>query len=122
MDTAVEKQLPSGARIQAASPPSIIATKLVAWKGRGNNDLLRSLDLHDILVLIDGRPELSEEINGQGSDLRTYIAVELAKVIDDPYFGYLAESAMHGYGELAPDRAERLTRAIGSLLAANLNS
>ena len=54
IETAVERELPSGIRIHAATPPCIIATKLAAWKGRGNDDMLRSLDLHDILVLIDG--------------------------------------------------------------------
>ena len=38
------------------------ATKLAAWKGRGKGDLLRSLDVHDILILLDGRGELPDEI------------------------------------------------------------
>jgi hypothetical protein len=56
IETSIERELPSGTRIRAASPPAIIATKLAAWKGRGKGDMLRSLDLHDILVLLDGRP------------------------------------------------------------------
>jgi hypothetical protein len=122
IETAVERELLSGVRIRAATPPCILATKLAAWKGRGNNDLLRSLDLHDILVLVDGRPELSGEIGGQARDLRTYIAAEFAEVVADPYFAYLAESAMHGYGELASRRAERLTRETESLVEAISNS
>ena len=63
IDTAVERELPSGARIRAASPSAVVATKLAAWKGRrGDAILFRSLDLHDVLVLIDGRPELSSEL------------------------------------------------------------
>ncbi|MGH2834130.1 MAG: nucleotidyl transferase AbiEii/AbiGii toxin family protein, partial [Solirubrobacteraceae bacterium] len=77
IETAADRQLPSGTQIRAAKPPSIIATKLAAWKGRGNNDMLASLDLHDILVLIDGRPELPGEISSEPLELRTYIAQEL---------------------------------------------
>lgn len=40
IDTAVERGLPSGVRVRAASPTAIIATKLAAWKGRGKNDML----------------------------------------------------------------------------------
>jgi hypothetical protein len=120
IETAVERELLSGVRIRAATPPCIVATKLAAWTGRGNNDLLRSLDLHDIVVLVDGRPELSGEIDSQTRDLRIYIAAELAEVLADPYFSYLSESAMHGYGGLASRRAERLTREIESLVEANL--
>jgi hypothetical protein len=119
IQTAVERQLPSGTRIRAATPPSIVATKLAAWKGRGNNDMLRSLDLHDILVLVDGRPELTEEVEAETLELRRYIAVELTAVIEDEYFPYLAESAMHGYGQLAVARAERLRREIETLISAN---
>ena len=50
IETAVERELGSGARIRAVSPPVVIATKLAAWRGRGNDDVLRSLDVHDIVV------------------------------------------------------------------------
>lgn len=61
--TSVELLLSNGMKIRAATPSSIIATKLAAWHGRGNNDMLGSLDLHDVLVLIDGREELIAEID-----------------------------------------------------------
>ena len=44
IETAANRRLPSGAQIRATTPSSIIATKLAAWKGRGNNDMLRSLN------------------------------------------------------------------------------
>jgi hypothetical protein len=80
IDTAVERGLPSGARVRAASPAAIIATKLAAWKGRGKNDMLASLDLHDVLVLIDGRPELAGETAQEPQEVRQCITSELAAV------------------------------------------
>ena len=115
--TATDHRLPSGTKIQVATPPSIIATKLAAWKGRGDNDMLRSLDVHDILVIIDGRPELPEEIAAQAPALRDYIRRELSDLRKDPYFTYLAESALHGYGGLAPRRAQQLHRQIDTIIA-----
>jgi hypothetical protein len=118
-ETAVEQQLPSGTRIRAATPASIVATKLVAWNGRGKRDLLRSLDLHDVLVLIDGRVELRAELSEERHQLREYTANELATVIEHPYFGDLLESAMHGYGPQAPLRAQRLREEVKSVISEN---
>jgi Nucleotidyl transferase AbiEii toxin, Type IV TA system len=119
LETAAERELPSGTRIRAATPPGIIATKLAAWNGRGNGDPLRSLDLHDVLVLIDGREELGAEISAESPVLRKYVADQLAAIAKDPYFSDLAESAMFGYGALGASRAEQLQDAVKSLISAN---
>ena len=105
IETAIERTLASGARILAVAPPLVIATKLAAWHGRGHGDILRSLDVHDIIVLINGRPELADELAVQGDALRAYVAHELAGLIDEPYFGYVIQSAVAGYGNVAPARA-----------------
>jgi predicted nucleotidyltransferase len=117
LETAAELQLASETRIRAATPPCIIATKLAAWKGRGGGDMLRSLDLHDILVLLDGRPELLDEIAVGTLELQSYIADELSGVRKDPYFPSLTESALHGYAQLAAPRAEHLERQIEIIIA-----
>jgi len=117
--TATVHRLPSGTQIRAATPPSIIATKLAAWHGRGNNDMLRSLDLHDILVLIDGRPGLQNEIAAEEPPFQTYIGRELAALRKDRYFTYLAESALHGYGSLAAPRAQHLQQQIDTIITAS---
>jgi hypothetical protein len=81
--------------------------------------MLRSLDLHDILVLIDGRPELPDEIAAQTPELQTYIQRELAMLREDPYFTYLTESALHGYGGQAPPRAQHLQQQIDTIITAS---
>ncbi len=118
IETATDRALPSGANIRAATPPSIIATKIAAWHSRGKGDMLTSLDLHDILILIDGRPELPDEIGTEPDELRAYIACELATLRTDPYFPYLIESALHDYGQLTTPRAEQLRQQIDTIVAA----
>ncbi len=117
IETAREQELPSGTRIRAATPAAILATKLAAWNGRGRGDLLRSLDLHDVLVLIDGRVELRVELSAEPRELREYIARELALVVDHPYWGDLLESALHGYSSLAPSRAQHLRDHVNVLIS-----
>jgi hypothetical protein len=114
--TSVELSLSNGLQIRAATPPSIIATKLAAWHGRGNKDMLGSLDLHDVLVLIDGREELIAEIDEEPV-LSRYISNELAALRSDPHFTYLTESALHGYGALIAERGEVVHRRIEAIIA-----
>lgn len=76
ISTAKTVTLDSGAAIRAATPVLLMATKFSAWKGRGEGDLLRSLDIHDVLTLVDGRRELAAEIEAAPPDLRAYVRGE----------------------------------------------
>jgi hypothetical protein len=117
ISTAATIALGSGAEIRAATPALLVATKLCAWKGRGRGDLLRSLDVHDVLTLIDGRPELIEEIKSASSTLRTYIEDELTELRAEPYFDYAVDGATATYGPLGAERAHLVRARIEELLA-----
>lgn len=84
---AIERQLPSGNRIRAASPPFLLATKLEAFKGRGRGDLLGSRDFGDVIALIDGRAELTDEVLTAEPEVREYIAEEIRALLDAPRIG-----------------------------------
>ena len=115
--TAAAITLDSGAEIRAATPAPLVATKLCAWKGRGKGDLLRSLDVHDVLTLIDGRPELIEEVKSAQPRLRTYIQNELTELRAEPYFDYAVDGATATYGPLGPERARLVRARIDDLIA-----
>jgi predicted nucleotidyltransferase len=115
--TAATIALDSGAEIRAATPVLLMATKLCAWKGRGRGDLLRSLDIHDVLTLIDGRPELIEEVQDASSALHIYIRDELIHLRAEPYFGYAVEGATASYGPISAERAQLVRDRIEELLA-----
>ncbi len=117
ISSAVTVALESGAEIRAAATPALVATKLCAWKGRGEGDLLRSLDIHDVLTLIDGRPELIEEVASAAPDLRTYIRDELGELRAEHYFDYAVQSATASYGPVGAERARLVQTRIDRLLA-----
>jgi predicted nucleotidyltransferase len=116
ISTAASVPLDSGAEIRAATPIVLTATKLCAWRGRGKGDLLASLDVHDVLTLFDGRPELAEEIKSASSTLRVYIQDALSELRREPYFDYAVDSATASYGSLGADRAELVRARIDDLL------
>lgn len=83
---AVERALPSGARIRAAPPAYLLATKIEAFNGRGRGDFLGSRDFADMITLIDGREELVAEARQSEPDLRDYLAGELGRLREHPRF------------------------------------
>jgi hypothetical protein len=119
ISTATTVTLGSGAEIRAATPVMLMATKLCAWKGRGQGDLLRSLDVHDVLTLVDGRPELTAELKAARPHVRKYVQVELGALLAEPYFGYAIDSVTAGYGPLGADRASLLRVRIEQLVSAS---
>ena len=79
--TAMPVTLPGGSNIRLISAPAFIATKLEAFKDRGKTadgkpDLLGSHDLEDIITVVDRRPELLGECQGETLELRNYLAAE----------------------------------------------
>jgi hypothetical protein len=86
LEHAVERELPSGAVIRAATAPYLLATKLEAFAGRGRDDVVASHDFEDIITLIDGRAELPEETHAAPMDLRVYLAAQLNELQRIPDF------------------------------------
>lgn len=108
--------LGSGAVIRAATPALMLATKLAAWHGRGHGDLLRSRDVHDILVLIDGRSELPDELRAEAAEIQAYIQAGLTDLCNRPHFAHALDSATVGYGSVGQERAAVLRERYDSLL------
>lgn len=117
ISTAETVTLDSGADIRAATPAALVATKLCAWKGRGESDLLRSLDIHDVLTLVDGRRELAAEIEAAPRHLRAYVRGELVKLRAERDFDYVVDGATAAYGPVGANRAGLVRERIHQLIA-----
>lgn len=117
ISTASTVTLDSGAEIRAATPAALVATKLSAWEGRGKGDLLPSLDIHDVVTLVDGRPELAAEIEAAPQGLRHYVRGELVKLQGQRDFNYAVDGATATYGPVGAERADLVRERIEQLVA-----
>jgi len=111
METAEERELEPGLTILMVSPVYFCASKLEAFGDRGKNDYLGSRDLEDLIAVVDGRAELVGEIKAAQSDVRSYLAKEITKLLGTRGF----RDALPG--RLAPDSAsqERITTVMARL-------
>ncbi|MER8607346.1 hypothetical protein NKH48_27185 [Mesorhizobium sp. M1233] len=94
--TAVPEQLEEALEIRRLTPQLFVATKLEAYRGRGEGDLIASRDAEDILLLVDGREEIVEEIANGEPEIRAYIAEQFASLLADPNFDHFLEGNIRG--------------------------
>ncbi len=72
--------------INVISAPYFLATKIEAFKDRGKQDFLLSHDIEDIISLIDGRPEIIDDISTSHNNLKQYLSLEFSEFIDNSQF------------------------------------
>ncbi|MGB3389927.1 MAG: hypothetical protein WBA88_18305 [Pseudaminobacter sp.] len=96
IETAVPERLEEALEIRRLTPELFVATKLEAYRGRGDGDLIGSRDAEDILLLVDGREEIVDEIASSEPEIRDYIAEQIAALLDDPNFDHFLEGNIRG--------------------------
>ena len=116
LESSQKYELEDNLRIRVVTPTYFCATKIEAFKGRGKGDYLASHDLEDVVTVVDGRPELLNELRSARDDVRMYIAEFVRGALKSSDF----IDALPGY--LLPDSAsqsritivlERLTEISG---------
>lgn len=85
-EAAITTTLPSGLHLRHLSAPYFMATKLEAFRDRGNNDVYLSHDLEDVITVVDGREELIGELMSAPRDVRNFVAQTLRGVLQHPDF------------------------------------
>ncbi|MFS8471052.1 hypothetical protein EIQ09_12180 [Xanthomonas campestris pv. campestris] len=86
VETAQVMALSDRLSIRLVTAAAFVATKLEAFATRGNSDFLSSHDLEDVLIVVDGRAELVEELAVEHADLRHWVADVFLGLVDNPTF------------------------------------
>ena len=94
--TAVTHALTDALRIKRLTPDLFVATKLEAFRGRGQDDLIMSRDIEDILLVVDGRKELLDEIRNAESEVRVFIATAFRALWQHHDFDTFIEGNIRG--------------------------
>ncbi|MBI3048187.1 MAG: hypothetical protein HYY76_07720 [Acidobacteria bacterium] len=91
----------AGLGIRLIRPAYFLATKFEAFRGRGNDDYSGSHDLEDAIAVIDGRPEIIDEVRSAAPDVRNFTASEMRRLLGTRLF----IDALPGF--LLPDPASQ---------------
>lgn len=79
-------ELPSGKQIKLVTAPYFLVTKLEAFAGRGRGDYLASHDLEDIIAVLDGRPEIVNEVKQADPKLEEALSERFSRLLEDNRF------------------------------------
>jgi hypothetical protein len=69
----IHHQLPSNRQILIFSTPYLLASKIEAFKGRGDS-FCYSTDIEDIMALLDGRSSLFEEVQQADEEVKVFLS------------------------------------------------
>lgn len=86
LDEAKTIELPSGNHIRMVTAPYFLATKLAAFEGRGRGDYLASHDMEDIVAILNGRPEIVDEVAQSQTALKQHLSKRFRELLDDRDF------------------------------------
>lgn len=101
VETAEPVELSPGLTIRLVSAVGFVATKLEAYAGRGAGDFLTSHDFEDVLNIVDGREELTDEMAAAPAELRQAVKSAFLQLLSNPDFanvlpGLIAEPERAG--------------------------
>lgn len=71
--------------IRISQAPYFIATKLEAFKDRGEGDGRMSSDFEDIVYVLNNRSTIWEEMNAANEELKDYLKNEFSEWLANPY-------------------------------------
>lgn len=108
----------NGKRIKVVTGPCFVATKIQAYLGRGNNDPLGSHDIEDLLVVVDGREGLAEEIRKEDPDLIVFVAENIKKIMSHDDFDFVVK----GMGHLDEERSDMVFERLEEMAELKVDS
>jgi len=71
---ATVSEIAEGVTIRVVTGPFFLATKIDAFYGRGKGDFMASHDMEDIVTLLDGRPELADEVRSAPAEVKAFLS------------------------------------------------
>ena len=75
------REIAPGLTIRTLLPRFLLASKIEAYRGRGETDPYASKDLEDIVALVDGADGLVEQVQAEDDEVRRYVAAWSGKFL-----------------------------------------
>lgn len=102
--------------VNAITAPYFLATKIEAFKSRGENDMLMSHDFEDIIAVVAGRNEIVEDIARSNAPLNEYLRAFFSGLLRDDQFEQILPGNLND-GPATQYRVQAVITRIKSILA-----
>lgn len=101
--------------VKTTTAPYFLASKIEAYKDRGNNDMFASSDFEDIITVVAGREGIENEVLKSETELKTYLKKFFNGIMEDSQF----EQALPGHvsdGPVTMQRAQKVKERIEKII------
>jgi hypothetical protein len=105
VNNSIKTKLSNSLIIKHVTAVYFLATKLEAFKDRGNNDYLGNHDLEDIIAVIDGRAEIIDEISKSNYTVKSYLINAFQELTKNQHFLDALPGHLN-YGQIQQERAQ----------------
>ncbi len=105
VETAVPREIAEGLTIRLVSAPCFLAMKLEAFTDRGHNDFMESSDIEDVIAVLDGRPEVIDEIRDSPPQVKHFLVGAFAALLKEEEF----LGSLPGNVEVGGENPERVS-------------
>jgi len=112
---AISIELGGGIAARIITAPYFLATKLEAFADRGKDDFYGSSDMSDIVLILDGRPELFNEIRESEVSLLDFLQKSFRSLLGDYRFENCIEGHLR-YDSASNDRANMVVDLIRKII------
>lgn len=102
LENSVVQQVSDNMAIRLVTAPYFLATKIDAFHNRGADDYIASHDMEDIITLLDGRPEIVDDVRNGPEDVKAFLSRKFGEFLNNRSF----LDALPGH--LLPDSASQL--------------
>ncbi|MBU6430598.1 MAG: hypothetical protein KGR26_16385, partial [Cyanobacteria bacterium REEB65] len=114
VEHAEKRTLPDGQQIEVFTLPYFLASKIEAFRGRGESDFYGSEDIEDILSVLDGADDVQGKLANASEGARAFIGVEFRSLLGDDLFvqsipGHLGTQA-------GPGRVQRVLKIMSEVV------
>lgn len=115
-DSPISKKLPSGRVLKTIAPVFFVAAKLEAFQARGQEDLMASADLEDIITVLVEYPSFQEELREVDRNVQEYIIGEFQKLTSDENYPHFLSAHLRGdeASQASLPKLRRLVEGIAS--------
>ena len=86
IEHAVTHHIADDLTIKSVTAPYFLATKIEAFKSRGNNDFFGSHDFEDIITVIAGRVDIASEVAATSDKLRMHLRSVFSEMLKSDQF------------------------------------
>ena len=111
LDYAITHEISDNLIIKSVSAPYFLATKIEAFRTRGNNDYLASHDFEDIITVIAGRVNIANEVASSSDELKAHLRLTFGDILKDAQF----EQALPGHVSDGPVTLQRVQTVMGRI-------